>query len=269
MVILAVDDEQMALDNLVQCISSCAPEAEIYGFRKIKDVLAFIEKTSCDVAFLDINMRGGNGISLAHILQEHMPRLNIIFTTGYTEYSVDAFNLHASGYILKPVTQAKIRHELNALRHPVNAAPKKRVRIRAFGNFEIYVDDIPIKFQYTKTKELIAYLVDRKGTTVSINELLSVLWEDEAHRSHTSYLKNMRSDLISTLTDLGCADILLRVRGGLAVLPDKVDCDYFDFLRGGKAVTPARSYNGEYMSQYSWAEYTHAILERNLISGFD
>ena len=72
------------------------------------------------------------------------------------------------------------------------------------------MDGKPIKFQYTKTKELIAYLVDRTGTTATINEMLSVLWEDESHKSHISYLKNIRSDLLSTLADLGCDDIIRR-----------------------------------------------------------
>lgn len=121
------------------------------------------------------------------------------------------------------------------------------------------MDNKPVKFQYTKTKELVAYLVDRTGATVTTKELLSVLWEDESFNSHVSYFKNIRSDLLSTLAELGCDDIILRIRGGLSILPDKVDCDYFDYLRGN---TSKSTYLGEYMTQYSWAEYTHGLLEQ-------
>ena len=263
MVILAVDDEKIALDNLIQSIRKCVPDADIHGFRKVREAKAFIENNHCDIAFLDINLRGASGITFANELRALKPKLNIVFTTGYSEYTVDAFKLHASGYVLKPVTQAKIQHELNELRFPVSDSQRKRVRIRAFGNFEIYADGKPIKFQYTKTKELIAYLVDRTGTTATINEMLSVLWEDESRKNHISYLKNIRSDLLSTLAELDCDDIILRVRGGLAIIPDKVDCDYFDYLKGVKKNDIVSTYRGEYMSQYSWAEYTHGRLEQS------
>ena len=262
MVILAMDDEKIALDNLVQSIRKCVPDAEIHGFRKVNEVESFLKTSPCDIAFLDINMRGVNGITLAEELHTLLPRLNIIFTTGYSEYTVDAFKIHASGYILKPVTQAKIQHELNELRYPLPELSRKRVRIKAFGNFEIYVDNKPVKFQYTKTKELIAYLVDRTGATATTKELLSVLWEDESYNSHISYFKNIRSDLLSTLAELGCDDIILRIRGGLSILPDKVDCDYFDYLRGKRGNASKGTYRGEYMTQYSWAEYTHGLLEQ-------
>jgi two-component SAPR family response regulator len=93
--------------------------------------------------------------------------------------------------------------------------------------------------------------------------MLSVLWEDESKKSHISYLKNIRSDLLSTLAELDCDDIILRVRGGLAIVPDKVDCDYFNYLKGSAKDDIVSTYRGEYMSQYSWAEYTHGRLEQN------
>ena len=105
MVILAVDDEKIALDNLIQSIRKCVPDADIHGFRKARDAQAFIETNHCDIAFLDINLRGASGITFANELRAINPKLNIIFTTGYSEYTVDAFRLHASGYVLKPVTQ--------------------------------------------------------------------------------------------------------------------------------------------------------------------
>ena len=62
MVILAVDDEKIALDNLIQSIRKCVPDADIHGFRKARDAQAFIETNHCDIAFLDINLRGASGI---------------------------------------------------------------------------------------------------------------------------------------------------------------------------------------------------------------
>ena len=223
MQILIVDDEEILRMDLKNALERVSPGNQYYLAESYDEAIAFVREQPLDIAFLDINLRGANGITFANELRAINPKLNIIFTTGYSEYTVDAFRLHASGYVLKPVTQAKIQHELDELRFPLSDSARKRVRIRAFGNFEIYADGKPIKFQYTKTKELIAYLVDRIGTTATINEMLSVLWEDESKKSHISYLKNIRSDLLSTLAELDCDDIILRVRGGLAIVPDKVD----------------------------------------------
>ena len=107
MVIFAVDDERLALESLIGAVRKCVPEAEIFGFRKASEALEAAQEKKADIAFLDIEMRETNGISLADKLIERNPKVNIIFTTGYSEYAGKAFELHASGYILKPVTVEK------------------------------------------------------------------------------------------------------------------------------------------------------------------
>ena len=86
----------------------------------------------------------------------------------------------------------------------------------------------------------------------------------ELHRNrhHTSYLKNLRHDLANTLESLGCSEALVRRRGMIGIVTSEIDCDYYDFLAGKPGAE--MSYGGEYMSQYSWAEYTNGELERLL-----
>ena len=135
--------------------------------------------------------------------------------------------------------------------------------IRAFGNFEAYVGGEPVRFQTGMAKELLAYLVDRRGAVCSNGELLSALWEDESEdSSHMSYLKKIRRSLFDTLEAVGCGDVIARSRGGLAILTDKIDCDYYQYLEHGNEPGMPPLYRGEYMMQYSWAEFTHGILER-------
>ena len=260
--IIAVDDERMALENILNEITKATSGEvhEIKGFREASDALAYAEKETCDVAFLDIEMRDMNGLALAERLQKTNPRINVIFTTGYDEFAGSAFEMYASGYCLKPVTAEKIKRELSNLRHPVEKAQGKRLKIVTFGNFEAFVEGKPLKFQYNRTKELLAYLIDRNGALCSNQEIMEVLWEDIADVSkHGSYMKNLRADLFATLIRAGCEDVFVRQRGMTAILPDKVDCDYFDLLRGDPEAVKA--YRGEYMMQYSWSEYTHGMLE--------
>ncbi|MGN1372827.1 MAG: LytR/AlgR family response regulator transcription factor [Candidatus Coproplasma sp.] len=255
--ILAVDDERLALEALTEAIRSVCPQAELKGVRYAEDAIEYAKESVCDVAFLDIEMAGINGVTLALRLKELNPVINVIFVTGYGNYRSEAFDMHASGYVVKPVTCEKVAAELANLRHPVSDS--KRIDIHTFGNFEVYLDGKPLTFRYTKTLELLAYLVDRKGATCSVGEMIAVLFEDEA--DHTTYFKSLRADLLNTFKGCGCEGVIARRHGMLGVVKDAVSCDYFDFLEG-KAVG-ANAYCGEYMSQYSWAEVTHAYLEKH------
>ena len=198
MIIMAVDDENLALEGLLKSIREAEPSAETVGFRKPSEAMVFFKEHTCDVVFLDIQMRGVNGVNLAKEMKLLRPEVNVIFATGYLDYMGEAFSLHASGYLVKPITTAKVRAELNDLRHPVQEAARSRVNIYTFGNFEVYVDGKTLPFKYEKTKEMLAYLVDRHGAFCSNGEIMTVLWEDERR---TSYLGNLKKDLLDTLRE--------------------------------------------------------------------
>ena len=262
MLVFAIDDEKIALEGLVGAIQKAEPAAKVLGYRSAEKALSDCRQMEPDIVFADIELRDMNGMELARQMKEIKPKINIVFTTGYKEYTMKAFELHASGYVLKPVTVEKIRREMQELRHPVEEAIREQgLYVRAFGNFEVWYDGKPVKFQYNKTKELFAYLIDRNGALTPLGELEAVLWEDESPKSHVSYLKNLRVDLISVLQKLGCEDILVRSRGCMAILPEKTPCDYFEFLQKRKEGKSSALYCGEYMTQYSWAELTHGSLE--------
>lgn len=259
MIIMAMDDERIALAALCRAIRESVPDAELHDFTTQEDALAFAAESPCDVAFLDILMGGDNGIQIAKRLKLLNPEMNIVFATGNSDYYSDAFRLHASGYILKPITPQKVAQELENLRFPiVSKSGTERLRIQAFGNFEAFVNDKPVAFMYGKTKELLAYLVDR-GTMCTNGELIAILWEDEP-TSKESYLRKLYKDLRESLTKVGCADAVLRQWGAIGVDVNKIDCDYYNWKNG--LATGINAYRGEYMSQYSWSEFTHGLIER-------
>ena len=258
--IMTVDNEKPALEGLSRTISKVVSDAHIASFRDPQEALEYGMKEKVDIAFLDINMYPLNGVELARQLKKIHPEINIIFTTGYSEYTADAMKLHASGYIMKPVTMEKVRREIEDLRYPIAQTLHAKLQVQTFGNFEAFVNCEPVHFTYKKTRELLAYLVDRKGSLCTNGEIMAILWEDDANDRHTSYLKNLRKDLKNTLESLGCADVLVQRRGMIGIVPAEISCDYYDFLMGKKEAR--LNYGGEYMSQYSWAEFTHGELER-------
>ena len=255
MKVLALDDESIALKSLKASIQKANPEAEIIAFSKSKDALNFILENEVDVAFLDINTGEISGIELAKKIKAIHPATNIVFCTGYSEYMSEAFYMHVSGYITKPVTPDKIRAEFENLRHPVEIKIHPDVYFKAFGNFEAYYRGEPIFFERGKTKELLAYLVDR-GTMCTNNEIMAAIWEDD---NKNSYLRNLIKDLLDTFEKLGCQNVIVRGWGKIGIAKDLIACDYYDYLDGKPEAI--NNYRGEYMTQYSWAEYTKASID--------
>lgn len=259
MKILVVDDEYIALEGMVSQISEVVPNADVTGFRHTDEALLFARTRQPDIAFLDIEMREMSGVQFAEKLQELNPKINIIFTTGYEQYMKEAFGLGASGYLLKPVTTEMVREELARLRYPVAGRGEHRVRVRTFGSFEVFLDENPMHFQYHKSKELFAYLVDRQGALCKLNELSAILWPDDPAR-HGSYIRNLCMDLVTAFESEGCDNIVNRQRGVIGIVMENIDCDYYDWLSGDSL--EELGYTGEYMTQYEWAEDTSAHLMR-------
>lgn len=253
--IIAVDDEHIALEGLLDIISEAAPGAELHGFEYPEDALAYVEEHDCNIAFLDVEMPEMSGVELAEKLKCKNPNVNIIFATGFENYRKDAYDLHASGYITKPITVEKVRRELADLRRPIPS--RKRMRVQTFGNFEAFIDGNPISFKYNKAKEILAYLIDRKGALCTASEIQSVIFEDDG--SHENYMKSLRRDLIETLEAAGCGDVIAQQRGKLGIVTENLDCDYYDWCDGKRM---GITFSGEYMAQYSWSEYTAGMLER-------
>ena len=260
--IIAVDDEPLALGLLVRAIQEACPAAQISQFHSGYQALEFLESNRCDVAFLDIHMRGINGLTLAKKIKELNPKCNLIFVTGYCEYAGDALSMHASGYINKPVSARDIQTELEDLRHPVPLLPNTLLRIHCFGNFEVFTTDGElIKFSRTKAKELFAYLVYRRGSSCSTRELAAVLFEDDEHSTKQMlYLQKIISSMMQTLREYNVANVIHKTYNAIALNHETVDCDYYRFLK--MDVPSINTYTGEFMSQYSWAEFVAGYLDR-------
>lgn len=256
--IIAADDESIALEGLETEIRKALPEAEVSTFRRVTDAVEYAKSNPCDIAFLDIQMREINGIEAAKILKEINPAINIIFTTAYSEYMPDAFKLHASGYIMKPVTHEKISAEIEELRHPVETG-KNPLKVQCFGNFEVFSDGRPLKFSRSKTKELLAYLIDRKGAAINTEQLCAILWEDKADTpSLRKQLRTLISDLRAVLRSVEHEDVFISSRNSFSVDTTKLDCDFYDFCNGNYTETPY-----EYMAQYSWADINGNFVKIN------
>lgn len=252
--ILVVDDEKGAFNVMMDAVRKAAPGSEIAGFRMPYEALDYAKTHTIDVAFLDMEMPEMNGITLARQLKKKNPQVNLIFATAYRQYGVDAMQIHASGYLLKPVMADDVKVELDYLRYPVNMTIQG-IRAVTFGNFELLKDGEPIIFGRNKSKEMLAYLIDNHGNGMTKKELASVLFEDrEYDRTCQDYMNKIIYDLKNTLKEEGIEQIFIRKYNYYAVDTELFSCDLYEYEKGNPMAINA--FHGEYMKQYSWGEYT-------------
>ena len=231
---LIVDDEapgrvnlRLALGAHVQwaLVAECANAASARGVLAGHDV---------DVVFLDIQMPGESGIALARELSEMREPPLVVFVTAYSEHAVDAFEVHALDYLLKPIDDARLAQAVERseqmLRHrqrerygaalrdyvaPADAGPVAHLNVRSVGRIEqVRVDDILWCESAGNYVEL--HLAQRTLLhRITLNRLATLLDPECFLRVHRGAI--VRRDEIATLTTTGDGTYQLRLRCGDAV----------------------------------------------------
>lgn len=264
--VLLVDDEVPALEVLKEAVSGALPDAQVGAFLKPKEALLYAKENPCEIAFLDIEMRGMSGVELAKQLKEIYPQINLIFVTGYGEFTGEAMAMHASGYIRKPVSIRQLKKELEDLRYPLfgetdqREQGRKLLKVKCLGNFDVYTaDGNEVHFARSKSREAFAYLVNKCGASCTVREIAALLFEDEPYdRRQRGYMQKILSSMIIALRENGAEEVIIKQYNSLAVDTSLIDCDYYRFLAGEMEVIS--SWQGEYMSCYSWAESSTGYL---------
>lgn len=262
---ITVDDNPKLIASVLALLRKIDPSGRHLSAESGSKALEVIRRSGADVVFLDIEMPDMNGLETAKHIRILSPKTNIVFVTGYSEYALEAFALYASAYLLKPVTEHQLREALDNLRYPGAAPTNEKIKVRCFGQFEAWYLGEPIKFTRTLTKTLFAYLIDRYGAMCNADQMICAVWpEGVVNHTYSSYLRVLISDLQTTLTLLGAGETLFRSRGMVGINPEMLDCDYYNYLSGDPDAV--RRFNGEYMTQYEFAEETRYHLQ-NRVNG--
>ncbi|MBE6827257.1 MAG: response regulator [Ruminococcaceae bacterium] len=260
--VIAVDDERLVLEDMEDI---CVKFNEVDSFKAFSNPADALEYVAVggdtDVAFLDIEMPVMSGLELAKRLTRIRPEIKIIFVTGFKEYAFEAFGVNAIGYVLKPFSAEMVKKELLKAQPSVQPTAKSGVFIKTFGYFDVFVDDKPVYFSSSKSKELLALLVDRRGGSVSTENAITVLWPDRNYdETVQSLFRKVLKSLRVALSDAGISDILIDVRNQRSADMSKFDCDYYNLLKHYDAAST--DYRGEYMTGYAWAEDTKKYIDR-------
>lgn len=152
------------------------------------------------------------------------------------------------------------RDKTQTIRRPEDPVSESvHICIRTFGNFDLLVDNVTVTFARAKAKELLACLVDMRGSGVSRKQAFHILWEEEEYnRSAQKKLDVIIRSLRDTLREYGAGRIFEMEKGILRIRPDLFDCDLYRLLAG--ETDAINEYRGEYMNNYSWARLTEGLI---------
>ena len=268
MTVLTVLENETELIETRDLIAEILPDADLMCFENSLPALAAARFREIDIAILDTKLTELSGIDFGQYLQDLYPLINLIYLSEDKELGYAAMNQHASGFLLKPASRDNLQRELEDLRHPAAQKYQKRVFAQTFGNFELFVDLKPVAFKYSKTKEIVALLINNRGAQTTNGEIIATLWEDDGDpEKKASYLSNLRQDLQNTFTKLKLNGIILKQRGSMAIAKDRIECDLYDWLEN--KLNSKYQYLGDYMNQYSWPETVHAELDEISYSLYD
>ena len=268
MTVLTVLENEKELLMTRDLVAEIMPDADMLCFENGLPALAAARSREIDIAVLDTDLTELSGIDFGQYLQDLYPLINLIYLSENKELGYAAMNQHASGFLLKPVSRDNLQRELEDLRHPEVQKNQKRVFAQTFGNFELFVDAKPVAFKYSKTKEIVALLINNRGAQTTNGEIIATLWEDDGDpEKKASYLSNLRQDLQNTFTKLKLKGIILKQRGSMAIAKDRIECDLYDWLEN--KLDSKYQYLGDYMNQYSWPETVHAELDEISYSLYD
>ncbi|WP_461205936.1 LytR/AlgR family response regulator transcription factor [Clostridium sp. DL1XJH146] len=198
---IIVDDEYPAREELKYFINNFSSIKKIGEFDNSVKALAFIEKEKPDIVFLDINMPSMDGITLGRILNSFEKDIKIIFITAYKEHAVDAFEIKAFDYILKPYSEDRIIKTLKRLE-----TNSKKIGSANNYNYNYSNDKITLwkdnkmivinvqNILYCEVHDRETYIYTKEGRyseNCSISEFYNKLPQNIFFRNHRSYIINI------------------------------------------------------------------------------
>lgn len=228
MKIAAVDDEFHALERFERMILEMGG-MELCGlFETGQQLLAYLKENTLDAVFLDIEMPDVNGLQLSEQIQSLNENINIIFVTAFHQYAVEAFELQAVDYILKPLTEERLVKTVRRLLKTNRAAVRVgKPFIQCLGDFEVFLDGAALTWKNSKAKEVLAFLVHKNGVPVGWEKITDAVWPDyNAEKAQTNFHATTYL-LRKRLAEAGLSQILESVRGNYRIATEKVDCDVY------------------------------------------
>ena len=275
---LLIDDERPALRELEYLLRG-AGDIDVAGmYTDPRKGIEAVAELKPQAVFLDICMPQLSGMDAASMILDQCPETHIVFVTAYDQYAVEAFELYALDYILKPITEERLQKTLKRLQEKTErgAPPERRLAIKCLGRFQMgWVGGEPIKWRSGKTEELFAFLLHNRGKIVSRDEIIEAVWpetvpERAAHQLHSAvyYIRK-------TLESYGIKREQVRINSGYRLELGDAEVDIMRFQELCENIKDSRRisdidllpYSGHYFegSDWLWAQAERERLSRDFV----
>ncbi|MCU6710378.1 response regulator [Paenibacillus sp. J5C_2022] len=279
--VVLIDDEESALDALQDELADYEYIVIAGKYTNPLHAMQMLraEGTGIDIVFLDIEMPGMNGLQAAEEIMEAHSAIDIVFITAYDQYAIEAFEVNAIDYLLKPVMPERLAKTVrkwshNRKRLTGSSVKEKRwvCELTCFGSFQLHHGsdgEKTIRWRTKKTKELFAYFIHHQGNAIHKSLIIRDIWPDiDEERAlaniHTSvyYIRKMikefgldRNLIVSYMND--CYKMMMK----------NAECDVNRYLMAAELDSDAmpnaiehmeaalRLYRGDYLAMegYAWA----------------
>ncbi|WP_040952758.1 response regulator [Gorillibacterium massiliense] len=233
--VMLIDDEAPALELMKRMMLKQGDFQIVGEFTSPIRACEELGNLHPDVVFLDIEMPGMDGLETARRIKAYDEEIQIVFTTAYDQYAIQAFQVDASHYLLKPVGMKhmeivakkllKIKSKLSGLQVIEN-----RCKVVIFDEFLIQDKmGAPLKWATRKTEELFAYFLYRRGQSVDKRKLQELLWSD---LDPVKAQNNLYNGIYRLRQALQKAQINLSIENhndNYYMVTNEIDCDVYDF----------------------------------------
>lgn len=259
----AIDEDISSLERIKELITQIEGVEFLKGFDNPAEGIAYVKEQRVDVIFLAVAMTSIQGIHVARQIEEIESAPAIAFVTKERDYSYDAWRTSAIDYILKPVKKEDLERALGRARYyklfreleaKKDNSPKK-IFVKCFPSFDVFVEGEIMEFTYGKVKELLAFLIYQQGNWCSIDQIIFAILEEMGEKKAKQYYRTLMYRLRHILGQYKIDYILETGYGQARIKPIYFTCEYYEYLRGEKGL-----FQGSFMGTYMWAEDTMVFM---------
>lgn len=257
--VVLIDKDRTYIAAMKKCADEMSAINSLVSFSNGNAALSYIHDNEVSVVLLETEIGTESGIELALKIHKLDDDIKLVFVTEHPQYGLETFQVGAIGYILKPISELVVKKVIDQISQLRSNKLKNRVFIQTFGGFDVFVDGHIVHFPRKSAKEVLAILVDSRGSSLTTREIAAIMWEDRPFDSNAKEsMKKAIQTLKKVLVSHGVSDILIDNVTSRSVDITKFRCDFYQFLAG--EIIANRQYRGNYMSCYTWAEETNAEL---------
>lgn len=266
---ILIDDEPLALTYLERQIDKIGGIniIDTFVWFNIDDHKQLLN--DINIVFLDIEMPETNGLEMAEKIIEINPYLEVIFVTAYNNYAVQAFELNALDYILKPVQIDRLQETVNRLVNKfdlvknINERQSEKLKINVCNELVFELDDelSIVNWRTAKAKELFAYLLLHEGKLIHKEDLVEIFWQEIKSERAFPLLYTTVYHIRKAISGFNEFLTLKNKQDGYILITNNILIDLVEWERKVDNYYPVNENNIEHLEEVM-ALYTNSYLNK-------